>query len=222
MREMTHPTRVFVVDDHPVVRQGLKLMLDQETDMVLCGEAESAREARRNVREATPDIIVADVSLKDASGIELVKELRELHPDVPVLVLSMHDESLYAERALRAGARGYVMKDEAPDRLITAIREIVAGGLYLSGRMTARLLTKFVDGPSQSGRMPMESLTDRELEIFEFIGRGLGTRHIAETLHLSVKTIETHRRNIKRKLKLSDATSLMQHAIHWVQQQKPL
>lgn len=190
--------------------------------MVLCGEAESAREARRRVAECAPDIIIADVSLKDASGIELVKEMRDLHPEMPVLVLSMHDESLYAERALRAGARGYVMKDEAPERLMTAIREIVGGGLYLSGRMTARLLAKFVDGPSQGGRMPMETLTDRELEVFEFVGRGLGTRQIAETLHLSVKTIETHRRNIKRKLKLPDATTLMQHAIHWVQQERPM
>lgn len=209
--------RVFVVDDHPVVRQGLRQLIDLEPDMEMCGEAESAVDALRRIAASPPDVVVADISLKDSSGIELVKDLKARAPGLPVVVLSMHDESLYAERLLRAGARGYVMKDEGTERVTTAIRQVHGGGLYLSDSMSAKMLTKFVDGPARAGTLPMERLSDRELEVFEFIGRGLGTREIAEKLHLSVKTVEAHRQNIKKKLNLPDAKTLMQHAIHWIQ-----
>ena len=160
---------------------------------------------------------VVDISLKDSSGIELIKDLKVRFPDLLVLVLSMHDESFYAERVLRAGARGYVTKEEATESVIIAIRKLLDGGIYLSDNMASKMLSKFVDGPSEAGGLPVDRLTDRELEVFEFIGRGTSTRQIADKLHLSIKTIESHRENIKRKLKLDNATELLQHAVKWVQ-----
>lgn len=219
--ETVRKTRVFVVDDHPVVRQGLKLLVDHEPDMEMIGQAESAADALRQIASSIPDVVIADVSLKDSSGIELVKDLHVRFPDLPVLILSMHDESLYAERVLRAGARGYVMKDEATDKVIVALRHILKGELYLSAAMASKMLSKFVEGRSGTGGLPMERLSDRELEVFEFIGQGLGTRQIAERLGLSIKTVEAHRESIKKKLKLPDATALLQHAIHWVQYERP-
>lgn len=217
MDEATRRIRVFIVDDHPVVRQGLQLLLRMEPDMEWAGDADNAADAIKGLAQARPDIAVVDVSLRDSSGIELVKDLRVRFPEVPVLVLSMHDETIYAERVLRAGARGYVMKDEATDKVIVAIRTVLAGGLYLSERMASKMLVKFVEGRQGTGGLPMDRLSDRELEVFELVGHGLGTRQIAGKLGLSIKTVEAHRESIKKKLKLADATELLQHAIHWVQ-----
>jgi len=209
--------RVLLVDDHPIVRQGLAELIEQESDMSICGQSQSAAEALQAVEDLQPDISIVDVSLQGISGIELIKDIKAQYPCLPVLVLSMHDETLYAERVLRAGARGYVMKEEATEKVMTAIREVLAGRLYLSERMSSRLLSKFVDGAPEVGGSPIERLTDRELQVFELIGQGLGTRKIAETLHLSIKTIESHREHIKTKLKLTDSTELVRHAVQWVQ-----
>ncbi len=209
--------RVAVIDDHPIVRRGLSELIAHQVDLTVCGEAEDAAGALKMIAEAGPDIAVVDISLKDSSGIELIKDLKIRFPDLLVLVLSMHDESFYAERVLRAGARGYVTKEEATESVIVAIRKLLDGEIYLSEKMASKMLSKFVDGPSEAGGLPVDRLTDRELEVFELIGRGIGTRQIAENLHLSVKTIESHRENIKRKLKLDNATELLQHAVKWVQ-----
>ena len=209
--------RIVVVDDHPVVRQGLALLIEQESDMELCGEAESTADALKVLEDSRPDVVVVDISLRDSSGIELVKDIRVRWPDLLVLILSMHDESFYAERVLRAGARGYVTKDEATEKVITAIRRIMAGEIYLSERMSSKMLCKLVETRQGASGLSVECLSDRELQVFELIGQGLGTRNIAETLHLSTKTIESHRERIKKKLKLNNASELLQHAIQWVQ-----
>lgn len=209
--------KVVIVDDHPIVRQGLAELIADQDDLTVCGEAEDATSALKTIEKTAPDLAVVDISLKNSSGIELIKDLRVRFPDLLILVLSMHDEAFYAERVLRAGARGYVTKAEATESVITAIRKLMDGGIYLSEKMASRMLSKFVTGPVETGGFPVERLTDRELQIFELIGRGIGTRRIAENLHLSIKTIESHRENIKRKLKLDNATELLQHAIKWVQ-----
>ncbi len=219
--EATPPARVLLVDDHPIVRQGLAELIDQEPDLSVCGEAKSAAEAWQVIETSHPDIAIVDISLQDTSGIELIKDLKVRHPELPVLVLSMHDEGLYAERALRAGAKGYVMKEEATERLMAAVRRVHGGEMYLSERMSSRLLSKLVDGAHEIGSSPMERLSDRELQVFELIGRGCGTRQIAEKLHLSIKTIESHREHIKSKLKLANSAELFQHATSWVQFERP-
>jgi len=210
------PIRVVIVDDHPVVRQGLSLLLEQEGDMAFVGEAESTVEALKVLEEVRPDVAVVDISLRDSNGIELVKDIRIRWPEMLVLVLSMHDESFYAERVLRAGARGYVTKDEDGSRVVTAIRRVLAGEIYLSERMSSKMLCKLVDNRPGSG-LSVECLSDRELQVFEMIGQGHGTRNIADALHLSAKTIESHRERIKKKLKFANASELLQHAIQWVQ-----
>lgn len=214
--------KVFIVDDHPVVRQGLSLLLRLEPDMTCCGEAETVPEALRGIETARPDVAIVDLSLRDSSGLELVKDLHAYHPSLPVVVLSMHDETLYAERVLKAGAKAYLMKDEAQETILTAIRKVVGGGLYLSDRMSGRLLSMFLQGSTAPGDSLISQLSDRELEVFELIGHGVTTREIAGKLNLSIKTVEAHREHIKKKLKLSDATELLQHAIHWVQNEKPM
>jgi len=211
----SHKFRVLIVDDHPIVREGIAAVINRERDFEVCGQAAGLAEAMRLHREAHPDIVVADVSLADGNGLELVKELVAQDPHAKVLVQSMHDESLYAERSLRAGARGYINKEEAPTQLMTAIRHVLQGRVYLSSRMTDRLLNRSVRG-IDADRSPIESLSDRELEVFEQIGRGMTTRRIAQNLYLSPKTIETYRENIKTKLSLRNATELTQHAVQWV------
>jgi DNA-binding NarL/FixJ family response regulator len=212
---------VFIVDDHPVVRRGLNLLFRMEPDMACCGEAETVAEALRGIEAAKPDVAVVDLSLRDSSGLELVKDLHAYHPEMPVVVLSMHDETLYAERVLKAGARAYLMKDEAQETILTAIRKVVGGGLYVSERMSGRMLSMFLQGSIVPGDTRISLLSDRELEVFELIGRGVTTREIAGRLNLSIKTVEAHREHIKKKLGLADATELLQHAIHWVQDEKP-
>lgn len=213
----TKAKKVFLVDDHPIVRQGMAQLIEQESDLFVCGEAEDAPQALQGIEKNQPDVVLVDISLKSTSGVDLIKDLKIRHPRLPVLVLSMHDESFYAERVLRAGARGYVTKEEATEKVLTAIRQVLRGEVYLSDRMAARMLSKLVNGSGERGTSPTDRLTDRELQIFECIGRGLGTREVAQRMHLSVKTIESHRANIKRKLNLDNATQLLQHAIQWVQ-----
>jgi DNA-binding NarL/FixJ family response regulator len=205
--------RVFVVDDHPVVRQGLVQMIDNEADLAVCGQGEDAYAAIRAIRECKPDVALVDISLKDADGIEMVKELKNQGVETPVLVLSMHDETLYAERALRAGARGYIMKREAPETLIGAIRKVLAGEVYVSPRMSGALLQRMVGGRTSEAVSPMERLTDRELEVFRMIGAGQTVKEIADKLCLSVKTVEAHREHIKEKLNLKTSAELLRFAI---------
>jgi DNA-binding NarL/FixJ family response regulator len=209
-------TRILIVDDHPIVREGITKLIEQEKDMTVCGQAEDAHEARKALKTLKPDMVIVDISLKETSGMDLIKDIQALHPKIPVLTLSMHDESLYAERALRAGAKGYVMKEEAPEKVITAIRTVLSGQLYVSDRVTTKMMHKLVGSRSEPAAGGVDTLSDRELEVFLLIGQGFGTRQIAEKLFLSVKTIETYRSHIKEKLDLADATQLLQYAIQWV------
>jgi len=207
--------RVMIVDDHPVVRHGLRELLAHEPDLVLCGEADSAEEAMRLVPTLMPDLVIVDILLKGTNGIDLVKRLRALHPECRMLVASMHDESFLAERALRAGAMGYVCKQEPVERMLEAIRNVLRGGVYLTPDMTARIIQAATPRGRGDSASSIPRLSDRELEVFEAIGRGRSTRAIAETLNLSVKTVETHRENIKRKLSLKNSTELVQRAWQW-------
>jgi DNA-binding NarL/FixJ family response regulator len=206
--------KVFLVDDHPIVRQGLALFIEREPDLMVCGEAEDATSALQAIRDAAPDFVILDISLNGPDGLELLKTLRVRYPSLPALVLSMHDESVYAERALRAGANGYIMKQEAADKVITAIRHILGGDVYLSDRLTKQMLQQFVNG-SISPRDPLAKLSDRELEVFRLIGAGHGTRQIADELHVSTKTVESYQAHIKEKLALRNARELVQYAVEW-------
>ena len=206
--------KVFLVDDHPIVRQGLALFIEREPDLMVCGEAEDATSALQAIRESSPDFVILDISLNGPDGLELLKTLRVRYPNLPALILSMHDESVYAERALRAGANGYIMKQEAADKVITAIRHILGGDVYLSDRLTKQMLQQFVNG-SISPRDPLAKLSDRELEVFRLIGAGHGTRQIADELHVSTKTVESYQAHIKEKLALRNARELVQYAVEW-------
>ncbi len=208
--------KVFLVDDHPLVREWLGQLIQREDDLSVCGEAEDAGEALDKIAASKPSIVIADISLKNSHGLELVKDLKIRFPSLPVLVLSMHDESLYAERVLRAGAMGYITKQEATKKILLAIRQVLSGAIYVSEHMAARMVHKLVVGSSREHSSPIDRLTDRELEVFQLIGRGQGTRRIAEELHLGIKTVESYRARIKEKLKLQDGTQLLQQAIQWV------
>jgi len=209
-------TKILIVDDHPIVRQGLAQLINQEDDLVVCGQAEGANQALSTIKKTRPGTVIVDISLKNRSGLDLIKDIKAQHPDLAVLALSMHDESLYAERALRAGARGYVMKAEATKNVVKAIRQVLDGRVYLSDKMSARMMSKLVGQEAGLSASGMDRLSDRELEVFTMIGRGIGTRQIAEKLCLSVKTIETYRAHIKEKLYLEDASALLTYAIQWV------
>jgi DNA-binding NarL/FixJ family response regulator len=206
---------VLIVDDHPIVRQGLAQLINEETDLEVCGQADDAPEALQAIRQLHPDMVIVDIALKDTSGMELIKDLKAQYPDLPVLTLSMHDEAVYGERALRAGAKGYIMKQEATEKVVTAIRRVLAGEVYVSNGMAAKMVSRFVGGTHTTGSVA-DVLSDRELEVFRMIGEGYGTREMAEKLHLSVKTIETYRAHIKDKLGLQDANELLRAAIRWV------
>ena len=212
-------TRIYIVDDHPLVRHGLSQIVANEADMEICGEAEDSPAAIRGVGEANPDAIIVDISLKGANGLELIKNLKSIHEDIPILVFSMHDETIYAQRALRAGAKAYVMKKESPSKVVDAIRKIIQGEIYVSPSVADQVLHQIVNGPGNVSTSPVDRLTDRELEVVQLIGRGLSSREVAESLHLSVKTIESHRAHVKEKLGLRNATELVQFSVQWVDQQ---
>ncbi len=209
--------KVFLVDDHPLVREHLRALIEREADLGVCGEAADAPTALELISRQAPDLAILDISLKRSSGLELIKHLKELCPKLRVLVLSMHDEMLYAERSLRAGAMGYITKEEATVNVLSAIRKVLAGQVYLSERMAGRMMKKMVGGTTEEPGSPLEVLTDRELEVFQLLGRGIGTRQIAEELRVGIKTVESYRARIKEKLQLADGNQLLQHAIQWVQ-----
>jgi DNA-binding NarL/FixJ family response regulator len=212
--------RIFIVDDHPIVRQGLALLINRESDLAVCGDAEEANSAVPRIEDLKPDLIVLDISLNGPDGLDLLKNIRARDPNLPVLILSMLDEILYAERALNAGANGYIMKQEATERVLVAIRRILDGEIYLSDRMANRMLQRFVGGNQVGEQSPIAGLTDRELEVFRLIGEGRGTRQIAEELCISVKTVESYQAHIKEKLSLKNARELVQRAVQWTVAEK--
>lgn len=205
----------MIVDDHPLMRRGLAIALDGEPGLSVVAQAASAEEAL-DADFSRLDLVLTDVSLPGMGGLELTKQLGALHPSVPVLVVSRHDEGLYAERALRAGAKGYVMKHEPPETLVAAVHRVLRGGVYVSPAMADRLLMGIASGANLAQQSPLDVLSDRELEVFELSGNGVATRKIAERLHLSVKTVESYRARIKTKLGLTTAAEFMQHAVQWV------
>jgi DNA-binding NarL/FixJ family response regulator len=208
-------TRIVLVDDHPVVRQGLARLINDEPDLCVCAEADSAAAALDVVDLQKPDLVLVDISMGGTDGIELIKDLRVRVPGLPALVLSMHDESLYAERVLRAGAKGYVMKQEAPEKVMTAIRRVLAGEVYVSEKIAGRLLKAMSGTKGPASESPLDRLSDRELQVFRLIGSGLSVREIADKLFLSVKTIETHREHIKEKLNLKSSSELLRYAVQY-------
>jgi DNA-binding NarL/FixJ family response regulator len=209
--------RLLIVDDHPLMRKGLALTLSSEPDLDVVGQAADAEEALSVVDKLKPDLVLIDISLPGMSGLELLKHLLALYPDLLTLVVSRHDEALYAERAIRAGAKGYVMKLEAGDDIVQAVRHVIRGGIFMSEELKDRLLFGAAVGRKAPLQSPLEVLSDRELEVFEMTGRGLPTREIAERLHLSVKTVESYRARIKQKLNIETGTELLQQAVQWVE-----
>jgi len=207
--------RVFVVDDHPIVRYGLGLLINGEKDLMVCGEAQNARAALESIQAAEATIIIVDISLNGPDGLDLLKELRTTYPHLPILILSMHDEFMYAERALRAGARGYVMKQDATETVLVALRRILNGEIYVSDRISDRMVQRYIGSRAAGQPASVADLTDRELEVFRLIGEGHSTRQIADVLHISVKTVESYQAHIKEKLSLRSGRELVQHAIQW-------
>jgi DNA-binding NarL/FixJ family response regulator len=210
---------VFIIDDHPIVRKGLAQLLDQEPDLVVCGEAADVREARVGLERTRPDVVILDLSLRDSDGLELIKEIRAKHGQLPVLVLSMHDETIYAERLLSAGANGYIMKQAGGDQLVVALRRVLAGGVYVSDRIGASMIERFAVARRKHAIDPIERLSNREVQVLNLIGRGKSTREIAKDLSLSIKTIESHRQRIKKKLSLDSSPRLVQFAVNWYARQ---
>ncbi len=208
--------KLIIVDDHPVVRQGLKLIIEEAEDLSVCGETGNANEAIRMIGELKPDLVLVDLQLEsNASGLDLVKSVQQRYPSIPALVISMHDDFLYAERAVAAGAKGYIMKNQAEEHIISAIREVLAGKLYLRNEISLDIVSKVLHRSSEPLKPSIDRLTDREFEVLRLLGNGLGTQKIAKKLNLSINTIETHRRNIKKKLNLKDSDELVQYAIRW-------
>lgn len=218
--KVSRKARVFLVDDHPIVRRGLQLLISLEPDLGVCGEADNGPAALDQIRKLKPDLVVADLALRDSSGLDLVKEVRAQCPEIKILVFTMHDEPLYAERVLKAGAHGYVTKEEGAEKATEAIRQLLLGKPYLTGRLAERMLETMTGFAKSKTAGTVESLSDRELEVLELIGRGLGSTEIAQRLKLSVKTIESHREHMKAKLGLRRATELVQYAFNWTQREK--
>jgi DNA-binding NarL/FixJ family response regulator len=212
-------SRILIVDDHPLFRQGLRELIDREPGWAVCGEAADAAEATRLVAETKPSLVIVDISLAGTNGIDLIKSLSANDAELPLLVVSMHDESLYAERAIRAGAMGYVMKHEPPKTFKTAIHRVLGGEMYLSEKMATSLLAKLMRGGGEPEETPVSRLSDRELEVFRLLGQGRGTKQIAQELSLTIATINSFRARIKEKLGLKSSTELLLNAIHWVQEQ---
>jgi DNA-binding NarL/FixJ family response regulator len=213
----TAKKKILIVDDHPMMRQGLAQLVNHEPDLVVAFEADTASQALNLISARKPDLVLLDISLPDRNGLELIKDLQVFNPNLPVLVVSMHDESLYAERVLRAGGRGYIMKQEGGKKLMLAIRQVLGGQIYVSERMSSSLLEAFSGRRPAESRQTVQNLTDREFEVFRLIGAGQTSRRIAENLRLSVKTVEVHRANIKRKLNLNTSTELVHYAIRWIE-----
>jgi len=210
------PKRLLIVDDHPVFRQGIAQIIGKLREVVICGEAENARAALEGMRRLQPEVAVVDISMPGTNGIELIKLMLAEQPRLIILTLSMHDESLYALRALRAGAKGYVMKQQAAENVLDALRKVLGGGIYVSPQFSERLVFKAIHGSDSDLGSPVDTLSDRELEVLQLFGRGKSTREIADALHLSVKTIETHRAHIKEKLGFKEAEELMKFAAEWI------
>lgn len=213
------PAKIMIVDDHPFLRRGLAEFIEDEAGMQVCGQASGITDALKLLSRIQPDVLVVDLKLKDGSGFELIKQVKALNRSIRMLVLSMYEETMYAERALRAGAMGYITKEEASDKVVDAIRQVIRGEVYVSDEMSVRMLKDVATGRAKRAGSPLEALSDRELEVFELIGHAQGTRQIAKRLHLSVKTIETHRESIKRKLSLRGNLELIRSAMHWVFEQ---
>jgi DNA-binding NarL/FixJ family response regulator len=215
-----NPKRIFLVDDHPLVREWLTTHLLQQGDLAICGEAEDAPHALEGILALKPDVVIVDISMSGRSGVELIKDLKRLQPKVGVIVLSMHDEMTFAERALRAGARGYVMKREATDKIVGAIRQVLAGNLYVSDRVQAQLAERFVGGMPPASQSPVNLLSDRELEVFQLLGQGRDAKQIAEEMHISFKTVHAYCARIKEKLHLTKATELLREAVRWEEERQ--
>ncbi|HEY3932075.1 MAG TPA: response regulator transcription factor [Verrucomicrobiae bacterium] len=207
--------RIFIVDDHAMFRDGLQQLIDREGDLMVCGDAAEATKALEGIGNSEPDLVIVDISLSGKSGIDLIKAIKDEYEDLPVLVVSMHEESLYAERALRAGAMGYVMKQEPAKVVKTAVRKVLAGDMHLSEKMASSVISKFMRGTDELPPSPLEKLSDRELEVFRMLGLGKGVRQIAEEMGVTIPTINSFRNRIKEKLQLSSSTEVMLHAIHW-------
>lgn len=215
---MANNKKIYIVDDHPLMRKGLVMTIEKEIGFEVCGQAENAEEALTEIIELKPDAAVVDISLPGMNGIELIKNVLHQQPNLKILVVSRHDEELYAERAIRAGAKGYLMKLEAAEVLVTAIHQILKGGIYLSDSIGSKLIMKMASGNAAKSDNPLDLLSDRELEVFELTGKGLSTKEIGEKLHISVKTVESHRANIKNKLQVDTSNELMRHAVRWVEE----
>jgi DNA-binding NarL/FixJ family response regulator len=208
-------SKIFIVDDHPLVREWLTTLIDQTSDLVVCDGAEDTQGALKGIARSNPDLAIIDLSLGGDSGIDLIRMIREQFPKVPMVVLSMHDERVYAERSIRAGARGYIMKRESTKKVIDAIRQVLQGNVYLSKELTELFAQKFISGGNGGDASPISQLSDRELEVFRFIGQGYETREIAETLQVNIKTVQTYCTRIKDKLNLSSGAELLREAIRW-------
>jgi DNA-binding NarL/FixJ family response regulator len=213
----TAKSQIFIVDDHTMFREGLRQLIEHDRDLTVCGDAETAAQALEGIRRTKPDVVIVDITLADSSGLDLVKTLRNEQEDLPMLVVSMHEEALYAERALRAGAMGYVMKNEPAKTVTAAIHTVLRGEMYLSRKMSSSVISKFMRGQSAEPKSPITALSDRELEVFRMLGQGKGTRQIAQDLNVSIPTVQSFRNRIKEKLQLKTAPELVLRAIHWVQ-----
>jgi DNA-binding NarL/FixJ family response regulator len=215
----TSRKRLLLVDDHPMMRAGMAQLINKQPDIEVCCEAGNPAEALREITRGRPDLVVTDITMPGRSGVEFIKDLLAIHPGLPILAVSMHDELIYAERVLRAGARGYVMKEAGAEKLLLGIRQVLNGQVYVSERMSAKLLDSLTGRRPRGSNSPIEKLSDREFEVFQLIGQGKSTRDIAKQLGLSPKTVDVHRSHIKEKLELKDATSLVRHAVRWVETQ---
>jgi DNA-binding NarL/FixJ family response regulator len=213
--------KIFLVDDHPLFREGLAGLINRLPDICVCGEAESARDALRAIAKQKPDVAIVDLSLREGSGLDLIKEIKARSPSTAIIVLSMHDERRYAERSVRAGARGYIMKAESANNVIAAVRDVLKGNLYLSQQMRAAFVERFVDGAPARSQSPLETLSNRELEVFQLLGQGYETRRVAEMLGLSIKTVQAFCAKIKSKLQLANASELLREAVRWSDNQAP-
>ena len=215
------PKNILIVDDHPMMREGLRQIIGSEPDLVVCGEAENAFQALELVEKLKPDLVLADITLPDKSGLELIKDIQAVHPKMPIMVISMHDETFYAERVLRAGGRGYIMKHEGGKKIMQAIRRVLSGQICVSENMSAKILEIFSGHRKEAAGSPVENLTDRQFEVFRHIGEGLSTKEIAGQMRISAKTVEIHRMNVKAKLNLKTMAELIRYAVRWVESQLP-